>query len=119
MRPGSAGVPPAALTLELTENPDVVAGLAAHRPAGQTIVAFAAETDPAPEERLARARRKRSRKGADLLVLNEVGWRTGFEQPANDVIIVGPGDDVVGERAGTKREVADAVWDAVLAVRGQ
>jgi len=105
------------LTLQLVENPDVVAGLAADRRAGQTIVAFAAETGSDAAERLERARRKRERKDVDLLVLNEVGWDRGFESAENAVVIVGAGGAVVGEAAGTKRQTADAVWDAVVAVR--
>ena len=105
------------LTLQLVENPDVVAGLAARRREGQTVVAFAAETGSDAAERLERARRKRERKGADLLVLNEVGWEQGFESTRNAVVIVGENGDVVGEAAGTKRMTADAVWDAVVALR--
>ena len=105
------------LTLQLVENPDVVAGLAADRRAGQTIVAFAAETGSDAAERLERARRKRERKDVDLLVLNEVGWDRGFESAENAVVIVGAGGAVVGEAAGTKRQTADAVWDAVVAAR--
>ncbi|MCR2824746.1 bifunctional phosphopantothenoylcysteine decarboxylase/phosphopantothenate--cysteine ligase CoaBC [Microbacterium sp. zg.Y909] len=107
------------LTLQLVENPDVVAGLAAHRREGQTVVAFAAETGADAVERLERARGKRERKGVDLLVLNEVGWERGFESTRNAVVIVGEGGAVVGEAAGTKRQTADAVWDAVVALRGQ
>ncbi|MCR2816715.1 bifunctional phosphopantothenoylcysteine decarboxylase/phosphopantothenate--cysteine ligase CoaBC [Microbacterium jiangjiandongii] len=105
------------LTLRLVENPDVVAGLAARRREGQTVVAFAAETGSDAAERLERARRKRERKGADLLVLNEVGWEQGFEATSNAVVIVGENGDIVGEAAGTKRMTADAVWDAVVAQR--
>ncbi|MCR2794043.1 bifunctional phosphopantothenoylcysteine decarboxylase/phosphopantothenate--cysteine ligase CoaBC [Microbacterium sp. zg.Y625] len=105
------------LTLRLVENPDVVAGLAARRREGQTVVAFAAETGSDAAERLERARRKRERKGADLLVLNEVGWEQGFEATSNAVVIVGENGDIVGEAAGTKRMTADAVWDAVVALR--
>lgn len=104
------------LVLELVENPDIVAGLAAARREGQTIVAFAAETSSG-EELLARARRKRARKDVDLLVVNEVGWERGFESADNEIVIIGRLDDVVGQAAGSKRAVADAVWDAVLAAR--
>lgn len=104
------------LVLELVENPDIVAGLAASRPAGQTVVAFAAET-ASGDELLARARRKRERKGVDLLVVNEVGWERGFEQPENEVLVLGANGEVVARAAGSKREVADAVWSAVLAAR--
>ena len=105
------------LTLELVQNPDILAGLAAARPDGQTIVGFAAETEPDRERLLERGRRKRERKGADLLVVNEVGWSRGFEQPDNAVAIIGHGGNVVAERRGSKREIADALWDVVVTAR--
>jgi phosphopantothenoylcysteine decarboxylase / phosphopantothenate---cysteine ligase len=111
------------LTLELVENPDIVAGLAATRsgsgaPAGQVIVAFAAETGVDADERLERGRRKRERKGVDLLVVNEVGWSIGFEAADNGAAIIGQDGAVVAEAQGSKRVVADAVWDAVVSARG-
>ena len=104
------------LTLELVENPDIVAGLAAGRLPGQTIVAFAAETSSG-DELLQRARRKRERKDVDLLVVNEVGWTRGFESVDNEVVVIGRSGEVAAQASGSKREVADAVWDAVIAAR--
>lgn len=103
--------------LDLVENDDIVAGLAASRPAGQTVVAFAAETPRDEAELLDRARRKRERKGVDLLVVNEVGWEVGFETPDNTVHVIGSGGEVVAQASGSKRAVADAVWDAVRIAR--
>ena len=103
-------------SLELVETDDVLKALVGARRPGQTLVGFAAETSRG-DELLARARRKLERKGADLLVVNEVGWEVGFEQASNEVVVLGRGGDVAAEASGTKREVADAVWDAVLAVR--
>ena len=104
------------MTLELVENPDIVAGLAAGRRPGQTIVAFAAETSSG-DELLERARRKRERKDVDLLVVNEVGWARGFESTDNEVVVIGRSGEVAAEASGSKLEVADAVWDAVVAAR--
>lgn len=106
------------LTLELVETVDIVAGLAGGRREGQTIVGFAAETPRDGETLVDRARRKAARKGVDLLAANEVGWDRGFESAENTLVFVDRGGDVVGESTGTKRDVADALWDAVLAVRG-
>jgi phosphopantothenoylcysteine decarboxylase/phosphopantothenate--cysteine ligase len=50
-------------------------------------------------------------------VVNEVGWERGFETPENAVVILGADGAVVGTATGSKRRVAEAVWDAVLAVR--
>ncbi|TDN92092.1 bifunctional phosphopantothenoylcysteine decarboxylase/phosphopantothenate--cysteine ligase CoaBC [Microbacterium sp. BK668] len=105
-------------TLALVQNDDILAGLVAGRSPGQTVVGFAAETPADDADLLERGRRKRRRKGVDLLVVNEVGWSAGFESTDNRIIVVGDDDQVVAEASGTKREVADAVWDAVLAVRG-
>jgi len=104
--------------IDLVENEDIVAGLAASRRPGQTMVAFAAETTRDAAELLDRARRKRERKGVDLLVVNEVGWQVGFESAENTAQVIGAGGAVVAEASGSKREVASAVWDAVLATRG-
>ena len=102
--------------IDLVENEDIVAGLAAGRRQGQLVVAFAAETPQNEQELLDRARRKRERKGVDLLVVNEVGWEQGFEAADNTVQIVDAAG-IVGAVSGTKRQVADAVWDAVIAAR--
>lgn len=108
--------------IELVENEDVVAGLAAARAEGaapdwQTIVAFAAETAIDPEQRRDRARRKRERKGVDLLAVNLVDDERGFEAPDNAVEVIGAAGRVVAAAEGTKREVAQALWDAVRQAR--
>lgn len=108
-----AGAPP---TITLVENEDIVAGLADRRRPGQTIVAFAAETARG-DELLERGRRKRRRKGVDLLAVNEVGWQTGFEAADNQLTILGTTDEIVAQTAGSKRQVADALLDAVLESR--
>ncbi|GGH45429.1 bifunctional phosphopantothenoylcysteine decarboxylase/phosphopantothenate--cysteine ligase CoaBC [Microbacterium album] len=103
--------------IELVENADILAGLAAGRRSGQTIVGFAAEMPTDDESVIERGIRKRRRKGADLLAVNEVGWQAGFERADNTVSIIGPDDAVVATVSGSKREVADALLDAVLAAR--
>lgn len=104
-------------SLALVENDDILAGLSAARSPGQTVVGFAAETTTDAAELRERARRKRARKGVDLLVVNEVGWNKGFEAGENHVIVIDAHDEIVAEAAGSKRLVADALWDAVLASR--
>lgn len=109
----AGGVP----TIELVENEDIVAALAAARKPGQLVIAFAAETPEDEAELLARARRKQQRKGVDLLVVNEVGWERGFESAENAVHILGPGGADAGAASGSKRAVAAAIWDAVVRER--
>jgi phosphopantothenoylcysteine decarboxylase/phosphopantothenate--cysteine ligase len=99
-------------TLSLVENPDILAELVAARRQGQRIVGFAAETAGDDEELRDRGRRKLARKGADLLVVNRVDWDRGFEAADNEVVILAPAG-VVAEASGTKRAVADALWDAI------
>ncbi|QNE42677.1 bifunctional phosphopantothenoylcysteine decarboxylase/phosphopantothenate--cysteine ligase CoaBC [Frigoribacterium sp. NBH87] len=103
------------LTLRLVRTTDVLAALSASRPADQVVVGFAAETATSPEELLDLGRRKLARKGCDLLVLNPVGWSTGFGTDDSDVVVLGAGGEEAGRLAGTKDEVAHLVLDAVLA----
>ncbi|MCS3443336.1 bifunctional phosphopantothenoylcysteine decarboxylase/phosphopantothenate--cysteine ligase CoaBC [Microbacterium phyllosphaerae] len=108
--------------LELVENEDVVGALAAlradgHAPERQTIIAFAAETSEDADERLDRARRKRERKGVDLLAVNLANADHGFEKRDNAVEIVGGGGAVVASASGSKREVARAILDAARRMR--
>jgi phosphopantothenoylcysteine decarboxylase/phosphopantothenate--cysteine ligase len=102
------------LTLTLVETDDILAALVRDRRSGQTIVGFAAETETDAAALLERARRKRRRKGVDLLAVNEVGWQKGFETPDNTLTLIGADDEVIATVSGTKRDVADALWDAVL-----
>lgn len=105
------------LQLDLVENPDILTGLVAARRTGQTIVGFAAETASDDAELLERGRRKRARKGVDLLAVNRVSWDEGFEAAENRVLLLDARGEVVADAAGAKRAVADAVWDAVAALR--
>ncbi|UNX56381.1 bifunctional phosphopantothenoylcysteine decarboxylase/phosphopantothenate--cysteine ligase CoaBC [Georgenia sp. TF02-10] len=111
----TAGAGPAPIAL--VENPDILAELAAAPlAAGQVVVGFAAETGDDAGDVLAHGREKARRKGADLLVVNEVGTAVGFGDVPNAVTVLDRAGDVVARAAGTKAEVADAVWDAVLGV---
>lgn len=105
------------ITLHLVENDDILAGLVRDRRDGQIVVGFAAETPQDGETLLDRGRRKAARKGADLLAVNQVGWAQGFESERNDVTLLDARGEVVGEAAGSKRDVADALWDAVGRIR--
>jgi phosphopantothenoylcysteine decarboxylase/phosphopantothenate--cysteine ligase len=75
---------PLDLSLEPTE--DILASLALRRGEGQTVVGFAAEHGG---EALERARGKLERKGADLIVLNDVSNpEIGFESDRNAVTLI-------------------------------
>lgn len=101
-------------SLQFVENDDIVAGLAARRREGQTVVAFSAETG---DDAVARGRRKRAKKGADLIAVNEVGWTKGFETGENRLVIVGPDDEILADVEGSKDAVSEHLLDAVLTVR--
>jgi len=118
--------------LQLTENPDILAGLVTARkareaarsahdperaglvpppPAHQVLVGFAAETDTSPEQ----ARAKLERKGCDLLVVNPVGNGLGFGTPDNEAVVYGADGTVTPVSRGPKEALADVVWDLVAA----
>lgn len=103
--------------LDLVPNPDILAGMVAARRPGQTVIGFAAETAADDTELLGRGRRKRERKGVDLLAVNRVDWDHGFETTENRVLLLDAAGSVVADAAGSKRVVADAIWDAVAATR--
>jgi phosphopantothenoylcysteine decarboxylase/phosphopantothenate--cysteine ligase len=104
------GIPPP--PIELTENPDILAGLAErrgqHGPDTQVIVGFAAETDPD----LGAARAKLARKGCDLLVVNQVGDGRGFGTTDNEWLVL----DAAGGLTGIPLRSKDALADDVLAL---
>jgi phosphopantothenoylcysteine decarboxylase/phosphopantothenate--cysteine ligase len=104
-----AGVPE--IVLEPTT--DILAALGSQKHPGQTIVGFAAETDSV----LDNARGKLARKGADLIVANDVSAPgAGFEHDTNAVVIVSPSSTTSVELRD-KRAIAAAVLDAVLVSR--
>lgn len=92
-------------TLELTENPDVLAALARHpRRRPNLVVGFAAET----ENLVDNARAKRRRKACDWIVANDVSAAAGtFGSPENTVhLITGRGAEAwptLGKEAVAER----------------
>jgi phosphopantothenoylcysteine decarboxylase/phosphopantothenate--cysteine ligase len=102
------------LDLHLQPTDDILAGLVAERVPGQTIVGFAAEHGG---NAVARARAKLARKGADLIVLNDVSDPTiGFESAENEVTLVAVADELEVPRAA-KDAVAEAILDRVERLR--
>lgn len=105
--------PGQAPTLTLVENPDILVGLVRERVGDQIIVGFAAETVESEDELLERGLRKLARKGVDLLAVNAVGWDTGFESAKNELMVLDADGHVVSRAAGSKRQVADRLLDAL------
>jgi len=100
------------LSLEPTE--DILASLAANRGPGQTIIGFAAEHGG---EAVERARGKLSRKGADMIVLNDVSNpEIGFESENNAVTLIrAEGETEVP--IASKEAIAEAILDEVARLR--
>lgn len=104
----SSGTP----TIALTENPDILAELAHHRGAAThpLLVGFAAETDDVERH----AREKIVRKGADLLVVNDVSRPdAGFEVDTNVVTMLDAAGTWTPLAPGSKDAVARAIVGAV------
>jgi phosphopantothenoylcysteine decarboxylase/phosphopantothenate--cysteine ligase len=102
------------LNLNLQPTEDILAAIAATRSENQTIVGFAAEHGG---DAVGRARAKLARKGADLIVLNDVSDPTiGFESAENAVTLVAAEDEVEVPKAG-KHAVAEAILDRVERLR--
>ncbi len=102
--------------VELVQNPDILAELAAHRSRpGQIVVGFAAETGDETGSVLDHAREKLARKGCDLLVVNEVGDGKAFEVAENAAVILGADGTATDVPFGPKEQLADVIWDLVNA----
>jgi phosphopantothenoylcysteine decarboxylase/phosphopantothenate--cysteine ligase len=96
--------------LALVRNPDILAEVSHERlKPGQVVVGFAAETDDV----LANGRTKLAAKGCDLLVVNEVGERRGFEAADNEAVVLASDGSSVDVPHGPKAALADVVWDLV------
>lgn len=102
-------------SLELTENPDILSDLAHHRRnPGQTIIGFAAETGDDSGTVLEYGTAKAARKGADLMVVNEVGTARGFGDVDTSITMIGPDGHVHSSGSGTKEDMAHLVFDTIL-----
>ncbi|MCH1883096.1 bifunctional phosphopantothenoylcysteine decarboxylase/phosphopantothenate--cysteine ligase CoaBC [Agrococcus sp. ARC_14] len=98
-------------TLTLTQNPDILAGLA-KRPRSNLVVGFAAETETDDAALVERGRGKLARKGADLLVLNRVGHDEGFGDVGTLVRVL-DASGIIAEQSGPKASVARGIIDTV------
>ena len=101
------------LRIDLVENPDILAGLAAAATPRQVVVGFAAETGDDRGSVLDHGRAKAQRKGAALLAVNQVGDGTGFGDVPNAVVILDAQGEIVAEARGSKADVARGLIDAV------
>jgi phosphopantothenoylcysteine decarboxylase/phosphopantothenate--cysteine ligase len=109
----------AGLDLSLEPTEDILAALSAKRAEGQTIVGFAAEAAASGERAVERARGKLERKGADLIVFNDVSNpEIGFESERNAVTLIGREEEIEVSIA-SKDEIAEAILHEVDRLRGK
>jgi phosphopantothenoylcysteine decarboxylase / phosphopantothenate---cysteine ligase len=108
--------------IELTTNPDILAGLVQARRSGEipgevSIVGFAAETGDEHHGVLDHGRAKLARKGCDLLVVNAVGDGKAFGMDHNTGWVLAADGHETALPLGTKTLMASRILDAVVAMR--
>ena len=90
--------------------PDLLAGLVASRPAGQTILGFGAQSG----DGLAAAREKVRRKGCDWLFANPIDQpNAGFASPTNQGWLLGPGGQEIQLKPASKLAIAHQLLTAL------
>jgi len=101
-------------SLDLVPTEDILAAISNTRSAGQTIIGFAAQFGG---DAIGKARGKLERKGADMIVLNDVSDSSiGFDSTENEVTLVTAGSEIKVPRA-SKFEVADRILDRAVELR--
>jgi phosphopantothenoylcysteine decarboxylase / phosphopantothenate---cysteine ligase len=104
------------LTLQLAENPDILASLSA-QPSHPFLVGFAAETRNVESY----ARDKLQRKGLDMIAANQVGDGLGFETADNAITLYwadGAAELPRADKAVLARQLIERVASRYKAVRG-
>lgn len=99
-----------ALTLTLQKTPDILSEIARKSPR-PFVVAFAAETDSVEEN----AREKLLRKGADLIVANDVADSAiGFDADQNEVLVIARDGSTTKIARAPKIVVANRILDLLV-----
>jgi len=102
------------LTLDLEPTPDILAELGREKQQGRVLVGFAAETNAVAEN----ARGKLARKGADVIVANDVTQEgAGFDADTNIVTIYSRDGREISLPKMSKLEVANRILDRVLEIQ--
>ena len=101
------------MTLELAPTEDILAEVVRHRRPGQLIIGFAAET----ENRMENGRAKLLRKGADAIVVNDVGGNNvGIDADDNAATFLTTSTAIELPQM-PKRKLADRILDEIIALR--
>lgn len=102
------------LTLQLVENPDVIAEAALRKRDDQIVAGFAAETNDLIENAKAKLRKK----NLDLIVANEVGGKdSAFGSDSVRASLLAPTGDPESLPLLSKSALAERVFDRLLALR--
>lgn len=96
--------------IQLTENPDILATLG-HKKQGQVVIGFAAETNDVIEN----AQKKLAKKGANMIVANEVGANKTFGKDDDEIWLVTESGAQHVDPA-PKTELAHTILDKALAL---
>ncbi|MGF7436443.1 bifunctional phosphopantothenoylcysteine decarboxylase/phosphopantothenate--cysteine ligase CoaBC [Lentilactobacillus senioris] len=98
------------MTLELVENPDIVATMGAKKRADQFLVGFAAETNNLKQN----AQKKLTAKHLDLMVANDVSQsQIGFNSDDNQVTFMWPDGRQQQTPIESKAKVAEEIVDII------
>jgi len=96
-------------SISLKRTTDILSWLGSRKPAHQTLIGFAMET----ENLIENASKKMAKKNADWIVANSLTKEgSGFESNTNHVHLLGPNS--VSEFSGTKQEVAEQVLNFIF-----
>ncbi|MBP5540194.1 MAG: bifunctional phosphopantothenoylcysteine decarboxylase/phosphopantothenate--cysteine ligase CoaBC [Bacteroidales bacterium] len=99
------------MTLNLVQNPDILATLGSMKQQGQTLVGFALETD----NEMANAQHKLEKKNLDYIVLNSLRDKgAGFGTDTNKVTILSRDGHRTDTPLLSKREVARLIVETVV-----
>lgn len=99
------------LTLNLVKNPDILNELGAIKPAGQTLIGFALES----QNEMQFASEKLQRKNLDAIVLNSLADEgTGFAHDTNKVTIIYKNGDVNALPLMSKTAVAAEIVNEAI-----
>lgn len=98
------------LSINLAPNPDIAAALGSRKKPGQVLVGFAAESHDVLENAAA----KMKRKNMDFIAANDItAAGAGFGSDTNKVRLLNAAGGSE-EFSGTKEDVADCLWRAIL-----
>ncbi len=101
-------------SLALERNPDILANLGAQKN-GLFLVGFAAETEALETS----AREKLVRKQLDAIAVNDVGGERGFGAGPNALVLLWGVHGRKDLGAGSKRELAVRLWDAIVELKAE